>query len=74
MKFAVKTVTCMGCKTPLKATNSVKSASIGDVTQRSYSSTDTQMELFVTIVGRVLASSTRNRQISKSLFAVSDDN
>ena len=25
MKFAVKTVTCMGCKTPLRANNSVKS-------------------------------------------------
>lgn len=25
MKFAVKTVTCLGCKTPLSAKNSVKS-------------------------------------------------
>lgn len=25
MKFAVKTVTCLGCKTPLRANNSVKS-------------------------------------------------
>lgn len=24
MKFAVKTVTCLGCKTPLRSTNSVK--------------------------------------------------
>jgi hypothetical protein len=27
MKFAVKTVTCLGCKTPLRANNSVKSRS-----------------------------------------------
>ncbi len=26
MKFAVKTVTCLGCKTPLRANNSVSSA------------------------------------------------
>jgi DNA polymerase delta subunit 1 len=26
MKFAVKTVTCLGCKTPLRANNSVNSA------------------------------------------------
>lgn len=25
MKFAVKTATCMGCKTPLRANNSMKS-------------------------------------------------
>lgn len=24
MKFAVKTATCLGCKTPLKSTNSIK--------------------------------------------------
>ena len=29
MKFAVKTVTCLGCKTPLRANNSVKSVLYG---------------------------------------------
>jgi hypothetical protein len=28
MKFAVKTVTCLGCKTPLKPTNSVKGGAV----------------------------------------------
>lgn len=28
MKFAVKTVTCLGCKTPLRANNSVKSMTL----------------------------------------------
>lgn len=27
MKFAVKTVTCLGCKTPLRANNSIKGES-----------------------------------------------
>ncbi|EDR05542.1 uncharacterized protein LACBIDRAFT_251819 [Laccaria bicolor S238N-H82] len=28
MKFAVKTITCLGCKTPLRATNSVKNGAL----------------------------------------------
>lgn len=28
MKFAKKTATCLGCKTPLKGTNSVKGESV----------------------------------------------
>ncbi|KAF8075071.1 DNA polymerase family B-domain-containing protein [Lyophyllum atratum] len=28
MKFAVKTVTCLGCKTPLRANNSIKNAAV----------------------------------------------
>lgn len=30
MKFAVKTVTCMGCKTPLRTNNSVASELVPD--------------------------------------------
>ncbi|KAH9940939.1 DNA polymerase family B-domain-containing protein [Epithele typhae] len=47
MKFAVKTATCLGCKTPLKASNSVKNGAVcnncrprlGDLYQKQVSTT-----------------------------------
>ncbi|KIJ55415.1 hypothetical protein M422DRAFT_73327 [Sphaerobolus stellatus SS14] len=54
MKFAVKTVTCLGCKTPLKATNSFKGGAVcnncrpklGDLYQKQVDLTSTRQVQF----------------------------
>ena len=58
MKFAVKTVTCLGCKTPLK-TNKGKLSEHMDYRAGSLRSC-MQMALCARIVGRDWESSTRN--------------
>lgn len=64
MKFAVKTATCLGCKTPLRANNSVKSESLARVVRYlNFRTNDPllQTALCATTVGRDSGSSTRNR-------------
>lgn len=64
MKFAVKTATCLGCKTPLRANNSVKSKSLARVIRnRKFGANDPllQTALCATTVDRDSGSSTRNR-------------
>lgn len=64
MKFAVKTATCLGCKTPLRANNSVKSKSLAHVIRYlKFGANEPlfQTALCATTVDRDLGSSTRNR-------------
>ena len=67
MKFAVKTVTCLGCKTPLKANNSVKSMCC--VSYCAYSGALTmcyeQMAQYATTADRDWENCTRSRLLRR---------
>jgi DNA polymerase delta subunit 1 len=62
MKFAVKTATCLGCRTPLKDTNSRKSRLIPKKNWVSHSDIP-QMGLSATIVDPALASCTKSKWV-----------
>ena len=69
MKFAVKTITCLGCKTPLRATNSVKSKSrlLTSPTPRLIQ-TLSQMVPCVTTVDRVWLKCTTNKSRQRQIY------
>lgn len=60
MKFAVKTITCLGCKTPLRANNGIKST-FNCTTIICIHRALLQMALYVTTVGLKLANYSRSR-------------
>ena len=61
MKFAVKTVTCMGCKTALKPSNSVKSEFSSSRPASLILIARVKMVSYVTIVDQGLGNSTRSK-------------
>ena len=69
MKFAVKTITCLGCKTPLRATNSVKSKSclLTSRTPRLIQPLS-QMVPCVTTVDRVWLKCTTNKSRQRQIY------